>query len=87
MHAHPLLEHIPLPGTLEDILTQNQEFEAHYEAAESQPLQPDSPEMLQQQRMADYCAQFLCFNRLSRLEDQSDGFNGSEYPQRPHLAI
>lgn len=88
MHAHSLLKHMPLLGTFSEVMKENQGPEPHREGAEPQPqlqeseseLPPaDSLEVLKQRDLADYAVQFRCFNRLSGLEDPSDGFNGSDY--------
>ena len=88
MHAHPLFKHIPLLGTFKDVMKRNQgpgsqsqdaESEPQLQESESPPPGSDSQDMFEQKDLADYAAHFLCFNRLSALEDPSDGFNGSDY--------
>ena len=86
MHAHPLFKHQRLPGARSDPRIQDHELESHREVAESLPqLQysetkvPWSDQSDMMKDLADYATQFNCFNRLSHLEDPSDGFNGSKY--------
>lgn len=88
MHAHPLFKHLPLIGTTQDPQIQDHELEPHCEVAESLPqLQhskskfpwSDKSDMEMKKDLMDYATQFYCFNRLSLLEDPSDGFNGSKY--------
>ena len=62
MHAHPLLKHIPVQGTMEDVQIQNLESRPPCEPADSQP-QPqrsqsqlpcvDSPDILLKKDLAD----------------------------------
>ncbi|KAF7510020.1 hypothetical protein GJ744_007124 [Endocarpon pusillum] len=93
MHSHPLLKHLPLPGSPTkigvragkpsvenlDLQPSSQKANAKRPELNATRSEPDEQELLFSKTLADYAAQCYCFNRLSHLKDPSDGFSGSEY--------
>ena len=77
MHAHPLFRRQNLPPALKSLKATEQEQDSKLQ--DHRDLEPDSQDLLDRQATADYVAQFLCFDRLSRLHDPSDDFDGSKY--------
>ena len=93
MGSHPLLKHLPLPESPTKIGIRGSKPSAgklgpqipSQEANSKRPelsatrSAPDEQELLFLKALADYGAQFSCFDRLSHLEDPSDGFSGPSY--------
>ncbi|KAL8816634.1 MAG: hypothetical protein Q9223_004382 [Gallowayella weberi] len=76
MHTHPLLKR---DDNFLDDATLNQERSPSRQDTEPEQPWQKAHEPEKRQAMADYTIQFACFDRLSRLEDPSDGFNGHDY--------
>ncbi|ERF72943.1 hypothetical protein EPUS_05024 [Endocarpon pusillum Z07020] len=88
MHSHPLLKHLPLPGSTKklgiragkpsaenlDPQPSSQEANAKRPELSATRSEPDEQELLFSKTLADYGLRFYCFTRLSHLEDPSDGF-------------
>lgn len=72
MYADPLSQTQLLPGTL-----QKSELQAS-EGFENDSTGSELSALLQGNAMADYAAQFLCYDRLSLCSDLESDFNGLE---------
>ena len=81
MHAHPLFKRQALPPTLKffQLNEDEQRSKLQDQGIGTTGPEADSQDLLDRKAMADYIAQFLCFDRLSRLHDPLDDFNGSDY--------
>lgn len=93
MHSHPLLKHLTPVESLKETRigggkpsAENLDFQSPSQEANSKRpelnatrSEPDEQDLLFIKTLADYGAQFLCFNRLSHLKDPSDGFSGTDY--------
>ena len=81
MHAHPLFKRQTLPPAAKNLKLNEDEQRSKLQDQGMGTTGPEtnSQDLLDRKALADYIAQFLCFDRLSRLHDPSDDFNGSEY--------
>ncbi|MCJ1455281.1 hypothetical protein MMC28_005635 [Mycoblastus sanguinarius] len=93
MHGHPLLKHQHFPQPLDNCEFQDGDVKSEHpdpmpslDEAISKQLEfnstaskPDEQTVQFQRAISDYGAQWVCFDRLSRLEDPSDGFSGPKF--------